>query len=181
MTEFLLGESVDTLMGNSSLDHQAFLDSFTAAAQGVGKRILLGKLKFLFPDKKFKEACHSIFKFIDSRIDQTFDYLKTQELAKKTSSEEKEPLVFIRELAKQTKDRGLIAAQVLNVLNAANDGAAIVISHIIFFLSRYPEVQKKLREEISVIGDKKPDYEQLRNMKYLRYIINESQYLFHLQ
>ncbi|PQE05969.1 cytochrome P450 protein [Rutstroemia sp. NJR-2017a BBW] len=45
MTEFLLGDSVDTLMGTSSLDHQAFLDSFTAAAQGVGKRIMLGNSK----------------------------------------------------------------------------------------------------------------------------------------
>lgn len=159
MTEFLLGDSVNTLTGKSTLDHQVFLDSFTAAAEGVGRRLMLGKLNFLFPDKEFNQACMYIFKFVNKRLDETFLYLRTQEAK---LSEGNERLVFMRELAKQTDDRGLIAAQVLNVLNAANDGAAIVISHILFLLSRYPEVQNKLRAEMVAIGAKKPEYEELK-------------------
>lgn len=101
MTEFLLGDSVNTLTGKSSLDRQAFLDSFTAAAQGVGRRVMLGKLKFLFPDKKFDDACRSIFKFVNKSIDETFLYLKENE---ETVSDEIERLVFIRELARQRID-----------------------------------------------------------------------------
>jgi cytochrome P450 len=66
-------------------------------------------------------------------------------------------------------DRGLIVAQVLNALNVANDGAATVISHILFLLSRYPEVQSKLRAEVAVIRAKSPQYQELKRMRYLRY------------
>lgn len=123
---------------------------------------MLGKLKFLFPDRDFNDACRYIFKFVNKGIDETFLHLKGEG---KVTSQKAERLVFIRELARQTNDRELIAFQVLNVLNAANDGAAIVISHMLFFLSRYTEVQRKLRDEVAVIEGNIPEYDELKNMK----------------
>lgn len=83
------------------------------------------------------------------------------------------PLVFLRGLAKETDDRILIRHQVLNVLNAANDGASIIISNTIFLLSRHPQVQTKLRKELDTIGTGIPDYDAIKKLQYLRYVINE--------
>jgi hypothetical protein len=58
---------------------------------------MLGKLSLLFPDEKFDEACKSIFKFVNSRLDEPFLYLKNKD---KRPFHEKECLAFMRELAK---------------------------------------------------------------------------------
>jgi cytochrome P450 len=48
-----------------------------------------------------------------------------------------------------------------------------------FELSRQPEILARLRREIiSYVGDEAPTYEQLKEMKYLKAIINESQRLY---
>ena len=161
-----------TLTGDSSTNHQEFLSAFANAAIGVGRRIMLGKLGAFFPDKKFDNACRITHAYVDQRIDEAFADLNVQD---DSSTEKNAHLMFLRELAEETKDRILIRDQVLNVLNAANDGAAIVISHIIFLLSRYSKVQDKLQKEVlATAGSDKPTYEMLKNMTYLRYVINES-------
>jgi hypothetical protein len=48
------------------------------------------------------------------------------------------------------------------------------MSFIIYFLAMYPAVMKQLREEIlAKIGpSRRPDYDDIRDMKYLRAVIN---------
>ena len=101
--------------------------------------------------------------------------LSTLQQQENVSVETNTRLTFINELVKETQDRVLIRDQILNVLNAANDGAAIVISHVLFLLSRYPKIQEALRNEMdSAAGGEQPTYETLKNMRYLRCVINES-------
>lgn len=44
----------------------------------------------------------------------------------------------------------------------------------VYFLSQYPEVLRRLREEIleEVGPSRRPDYDDIREMKYLRAVIN---------
>ncbi|KUJ17437.1 n-alkane-inducible cytochrome P450 [Mollisia scopiformis] len=170
VTEFILGESVGTLTENSSVDHKKFLGALSDADAGVGKRFLLGKLRFFLRDKNFDKACQIAHKYVDERIDAYFNTVATR----KSSSQEPQPLVLLNELAKETDDRKLIRSQILNILQAAEDGAAIIISNTLFLLSRHPDVQRTLREEISTINAQIPTFEVLKSMKYLRKVINES-------
>ncbi|KAE8441932.1 hypothetical protein EG329_004140 [Mollisiaceae sp. DMI_Dod_QoI] len=176
VTEFLLGGSVGTLIENSSVDHKEFMSALAEADAGVGKRFLLGKLRVLFPDKKFEEACRVTHNYVDHRIDAYFRSVAEG----KRSNDENKRLVLLDEVAKETTDRKLIRSQVLNILQAAGDGAAIIISNTLFLLSRHPKVEETLRQEIASIGGQLPTYEMLKSMKYLRRVISESLRLFPL-
>lgn len=48
------------------------------------------------------------------------------------------------------------------------------MSFIIYFLAMYPAVMTRLREEIlaKVGPSRRPDYDDIRDMKYLRAVIN---------
>ncbi|RHZ75969.1 hypothetical protein Glove_208g201 [Diversispora epigaea] len=64
-------------------------------------------------------------------------------------------------------------------LIAGHDSTAAAISAAIHYLGKNPECQKKVREEvISIIGDKKddviPTLEQIKEMKYINMVINET-------
>lgn len=63
----------------------------------------------------------------------------------KVLADEEQRLVLLNELAKETDDRKLIRSQVLNILQAAEDGAAIVISNTLLLLSRHPKVLDSLK------------------------------------
>ena len=43
----------------------------------------------------------------------------------------------------------------------------------VYALSRYPEIFRRLREEIlSALGTRRPTYDDIKNIKYLRAFIN---------
>lgn len=82
--------------------------------------------------------------------------------------------VFLNELLKQTDDKVQIRSELLNILLAGRDTTASLLSNVWFELSRRPEVYKKLREEVNALGGKKPSFQQIKDMKYLRALLNES-------
>ena len=55
------------------------------------------------------------------------------------------------------------------------DTTACALSWLFYELSYHPKVYQKLRDEvIRTLGmDGKPTYEDLKNMKYLQYCLNE--------
>jgi len=57
---------------------------------------------------------------------------------------------------------------------AGRDTTAATLTFIIYFLSKHPEVMKRLREEVLAhIGpESRPSYDKIKDMKYLRAVIN---------
>ncbi len=57
---------------------------------------------------------------------------------------------------------------------AGRDTTASTLTFIFYFLASYPDVHTRLRDEIiSKIGpNRRPDYDDIRDMKYLRAVIN---------
>lgn len=57
---------------------------------------------------------------------------------------------------------------------AGRDTTAATLTFIFYFLASYPDVLARLRDEIiSKIGpNRRPDYDDIRDMKYLRAVIN---------
>ena len=87
--------------------------------------------------------------------------------------------ILLDELQTATSDRTVIRSELLNILLAGRDTTASLLSNVVWELPRHPEILARLRREIiSISGDNMPSYEQLKEMKYLRAIINESQRLY---
>lgn len=78
-------------------------------------------------------------------------------------------------LVDQTTDKGIIKDELINLLVASRDTTASLLTFSLYMLIEYPEVNRRLREEIvSRIGTKsQPSYGDIQTMKYLRAFLNE--------
>ena len=81
---------------------------------------------------------------------------------------------FIRELAKETDDITFIRDQILGALSAGRNTTASLMSFLFYLLARNPDKQEILRREITTLNGFPPTYEELKNLVYLRRVIDES-------
>lgn len=129
------------------------------------------------PTKSFRSGLKVINKLCETYIDRALQ-LSPEELATRTKSDE--GYTFLHELASFTRDRTVIRDQLVAVLLAGRDTTAATLSWTIYELSRHPECVRKLRDEIiNQVGlDRKPTYHDLKNMKYLQNVMNETLRLY---
>lgn len=88
--------------------------------------------------------------------------------------------VFLHELVSQTSDPIKVRSELLNILLAGRDTTASFLSNVWFELSNRPDVWSRLQREIAAAlpdGDF-PTFEKLKDMKYLRAVLNESLRLY---
>ena len=174
-TEFLFGESLDSLLATNSGKAEEFLESFNTAQYGVGQRMRLGKLRFLYQGRRWLEACMSVHKFIDRYVVRAVNngsYEREKTL--KPIDQQPKHYILLNEMAKVTKDEIDLRYQILNVFLAGHESTAIALSSIFFHLARNPTAWQKLRSEVTAIGSATLTFESLKSMQYLRYIISES-------
>jgi len=83
-------------------------------------------------------------------------------------------------LVKETDDKDVIADETINILIAGRDTTAALLTFTIYMLTQHPSVCQKLREEIlEIVGpNRMPNYDDVRKMKYLRAVLNETLRLF---
>lgn len=85
---------------------------------------------------------------------------------------------FLHELASQITNKRKIRNEALSVLFAARDTTAALLTNVWFELPKRPDIWARLRSEIeTTLKGRKPTYEELKNLKYLRAVLNESQRL----
>ena len=97
------------------------------------------------------------------------------------SESEKDPTsryVFLHELVSQTSDKIKIRSELLNILLAGRDTTASLLSNVWFELSKRPDVWTRLRREVDSLDGELPTFENLKDMKYLRAVLNESLRLY---
>lgn len=112
--------------------------------------------------------------YVDSLIEKaSLDQAKYQ-----AEKEKGNRYVFLHELLCQTTDKIKIRAELLNILLAGRDTTAAVLSNVWFELSKRPAVWKRLRQEVDALEGEILSFEQLKDMKYLRAILNESLRLY---
>ncbi|KAG6826535.1 hypothetical protein H0H92_015433 [Tricholoma furcatifolium] len=71
-------------------------------------------------------------------------------------------------------DPVVLRDETLNIMIAGRDTTASTLTFVIYLLAMYPSVHKRLREEVleKVGPTRRPDYDDIREMKYLRAVIN---------
>ncbi len=77
-------------------------------------------------------------------------------------------------------DRQLIRDEISNILIAGRDTTACTLTFAVYRLAEHPNILQRLREEIlAVVGpSRRPSYDDIRNMKFLRAVINETLRLY---
>ncbi|TVY30969.1 Cytochrome P450 monooxygenase [Lachnellula hyalina] len=174
-TQFLFGESVSSLSSTEGSAQEQFGTMFDLAQNRLARRSRLAKLVWLFKDKDFDVACEVVHEFVDNIINKALEKADPVDAEKSIDGTgEPERYVFLTEMLKATRDPKQLRDELLNVLLAGRDTTASLLSHTFHVLARRPDIWNKLKAEIDELQGQKPDYDTLRDLKYLKYLLNES-------
>lgn len=127
------------------------------------------------PRKSFRAGLGVLEDFIEPYITQALA-MSPEELDQKLSKSD----TFLHALARFTRSRKVIRDQLTAILLAGRDTTAATLSWTFMELARHPQAVKKLRKEIlERVGETEPPtYNDLKEMKYLNYVINETLRLY---
>ncbi|TFK72869.1 cytochrome P450 monooxygenase pc-2 [Pluteus cervinus] len=191
---FLLGKEMDSLSlplpypasgcsESSSLVNpnahiaESFVHSFPLAQKISSTRYLNAHTWPLLEmwDDKLKPHMDVINNFVDPAIQSAIERKKEG-----VEKGEEESLTLLDELVRQTDDQTLIRDETINMLVAGKDTTATTLSFAVYMLSEHPQFLAKLRQEIldRVGPDRTPTYVDVKKMKFLRAVINESLRLY---
>ncbi|KAJ4147660.1 hypothetical protein LMH87_002168 [Akanthomyces muscarius] len=185
-SEFLFGHSTNTLVRPSARD-QAFGEAFTFSLFNITQKMRRGPLnRFYRQDPREDESRRICRDYVGTFVDEAMalrakmksgglDDDKDQD---GSSDEQPQRYYFLKEVAKTMDDREHICDELLSMMAAGRDTTASLFSSVFHVLSRRPDIWRKLRNEIQDLDSQPPSYEQLRNLKYAKYIINETLRLY---
>ncbi|KAG1875428.1 cytochrome P450 [Suillus subalutaceus] len=132
--------------------------------------------------KKHMDTC---YKFIDPILKEALEKKKMlkENLNEKADAKDrdvKEGETLLDHLVNYTEDPIVIRDEILNIMIAGRDTTAATLTFVIYMLTQHPDVLRRLREEIlSKVGSsRRPTYDDMRDMKYLRAVINETLRLY---
>ena len=171
----IFGESTETLLADSSnVQSNELLETFDAALRGLGKRILLGRLRILFVwDTSYNRLANKVHAVIDKYIDKAMARQADKHDVKTSLTNTRKRYIILDELVKEVQDRAEIRNQIINIFLPARDASGIGLSGVCFLLARHPQVWHKIRAEVlSIEGEL--TYALLKSLKYMRYVLNES-------
>lgn len=165
---------MNSLTSPAGSEQEIFGRSFDYAQGRLGQRSRLGKLVHLFPDREFDEACKTVHRFVDNIVFRALERSQPKDAEKSIDGKGgKDRYVFLSELMNATRDPKQLRDELLNILLAGRDTTASLLSNTFHVLARRPDIWNKLKAEVDLLQGEKPDYETLRNMKYLKYLMNE--------
>ncbi|KKY30412.1 putative cytochrome p450 alkane [Diaporthe ampelina] len=199
-TEVLFGRSLNTLQKSPDSEEHMFMRAFdTAQSKAHFRPRNWFVANYIFRDADWDAALVTVHRFVDRYISNALrkkcasspaSTAPTSPGSKADEGSEEEDdscivgpdgkkrYVFLYEMAKETSDPIELRHELLNVLLAGRDTTASLLSNTFFVLSRRPDIWAKLKDEVDALGGVSPDYDTLRGMKYVRYLLNESLRLY---
>ena len=171
-TEFLFGESANSLLSRTGAPGEmGFGEAFTFLTTKIGEDLRFNLLAGL-PNKRFERCKKIVHDFVDRYVQKAIEHHRLKQ-SEKVSEKTSERYIFLHELAKETQDPVTLRSESLNILLAGRDTTASLLTNIWNVLSKRPDVWGKLQAEVDELQGKRPSIEELKNMKYLRYCLNE--------
>ncbi|KAF8998108.1 cytochrome P450 [Cyathus striatus] len=158
---------------------QAFATAFHAAQEVIATRERRGwmwPLKEIFEDTA-KVHMDVVTGYLDTVLERAMERKRVKdEEREKLGGKVEEEETLLDHLLTVTSDPVLVKDEVLNVLIAARDTMAATLTFCIYFLTQHPEVAQKLRQEVleKVGAEKCPTYEEIKEMRYLKAVLNET-------
>ncbi|KIO25816.1 hypothetical protein M407DRAFT_24871 [Tulasnella calospora MUT 4182] len=156
---------------------QAFEQGQTNAVNRLGKGNYGWTITEFFSDKQMPIA-KTMEEYLEPLAAAAIKRKKEREA--KGEEESREHQSFLDHLVASTNDVTLIKDQLRNILLAARDTTAQLLSFTCYCLALKPEIMDRLRQEIlSAYGDTTiPTYDDLKKQKYLRAVLDETLRLF---
>ncbi|KAJ7284578.1 cytochrome P450 monooxygenase pc-1 [Mycena rebaudengoi] len=201
-TEFLFGQCANSLSASLPYPHNVSpipamedltssqdADSFPAAFAEVMLQIAFRErvgwvwpLFEMFSDRTAKPM-KTVDKFLDPIIRSAVERKKRNKRDEVPAFEDGDTgddATLLDELLKSTTDQKLLKDEILNILLAGRETTMLTLTLIVYFLSIHPKVTARLREEIikSVGPSARPTYDDIKEMKYLKAVINETMRLY---
>ncbi|KAF7356115.1 Cytochrome P450 52E1 [Mycena venus] len=196
-SEFLFNTCVNSLKANLPYPHNVafppaeanapeaqatikFVDAFTLAMLRLSEREVLGRIWPLFEMFGDKTAgpMRDISEYLDPIIDAAME--KKRLSGSQEKGESGEGMSLLDELLETTSDPKILKDEILNMLLAGRDTTMHTLTIVIYFFTMYPEVCTRVREEVlaHVGSSRAPTYDDIKNMKYLRAVLNETMRLY---
>ena len=175
-TEFLFGESTNSLFLSSSNESSTrFAEAFNRSQEAVSDANRDGPIAKLFRKKNFNSDVQYVQDFAEKYVQRALEMRRTYDL-EKAGAKGEERYVFLNELVKQTSDPVRIRSELLHILTAGRDTTASLLSNTWFMLARRPDIWEKLQAEVSKLGNELPTFTRVKEMKYLKHVLNECKY-----
>ncbi|KAK5107247.1 hypothetical protein LTR62_001601 [Meristemomyces frigidus] len=170
-TEFLFGESTESLTKGSG---EGFGTAFNRGQEYIANSSRWGVWAKLFPaNKEWDHDRKFVHEFADHYVRKGMAK-RSQLLQEKGSVEKPGRYLFIDELVRQTTDPVRIRSELLNILLAGRDTTASLLTNVWHILSRRPDIWARLQAEVAKLDGAAPTFETLKDMKYLKALLNES-------
>ena len=177
-SEFLLGNSVNSQNGDDNSPQARFGVAFDYAASKQGQFGTGGISSYIWPNRRYSKDVKTVHDFVGTIVQEARDHQPFHSSITKELRDDEIPgstrYVFVDELAKVTDDPNQMRNELLSILLAGRDTTASMLTSAFHILGKRPDIYAKLRTEAAFLGGEPPDYETLRNMKYLKYFLNES-------
>ncbi|EPT04095.1 hypothetical protein FOMPIDRAFT_1022169 [Fomitopsis schrenkii] len=166
---------------------EGFASAFLKAEHLCAERATQGKLWPLWEMREDKSRQY--MRIVDAYLHPILE----EALAKKARREREETAKRVEEaveieeeetlldhLVKFTSDLTVLHDEVLNILLAGRDTTATTLTFAVYLLSMHPDVLKRLRAEVlEKVGPRhRPTYADVKEMRYLRAVINETLRLY---
>ncbi|KAJ7625746.1 cytochrome P450 [Roridomyces roridus] len=153
-----------------------FIEAFTAAMTHIVDRDNWDGIWPLFEILGDKTAgpMKDISEFLDPVIHAAM------EKRKMGGKSEEEASSLLDDMLNTTSDPQLLKDEMLNMLLAGRDTTMHTITIVIYFFAMYPDVCVRARAEVlERVGlTRRPTYDDIKEMKYLRAVINETMRLY---
>ncbi|KAH7926998.1 cytochrome P450 [Leucogyrophana mollusca] len=197
-TEFLFGNCVHSLSAGLPFPYNVpsaetpsgkakiaedFARAFAQAQHIISQRPRKGwiwPLFELFGDKTV-EPMKVVNEYIEPILTEAIDKRKKMsESGEKQDEELSDDDTLLDHLVRLTTDPVVLKDEILNIMIAGRDTTAATLTFVVYLLCTHPHVLSRLREEVyTKIGPtSRPTYDSIREMKYLRAVINETLRLF---
>ncbi|SLM34147.1 cytochrome p450 alkane [Lasallia pustulata] len=194
VTEFLLGESMESLVSAPGSEQQRFGAAFDYVQRQLAGWNTSGWGAWVWPNRRCEEGVRVVHGVVDGYVERTRTKARAArgraagrekdaetevesgggaKQQEKDGEEESGRYIFLDELALSTDDPVEMRNEVLNIIFAGRDTTASILTSTFHALARRPDVWARLRAETAPLEGQPPDYKTLRNLKYLRYVMNE--------
>lgn len=194
-TEFLFGKDVRSLSASlpypfhaplSQSDKESASDEF---ARAFGEAQLETALRtrfagywplFEFWTDRTKAKMITVRKFLDPILAEAAGGAGKEQIAAGKTREVQEGETLLDHLVCYTDDQNVLRDEIMNLGVAGRDTTAATLTFVVYMLSQHPDVLRRLRNEIlgKVGTTNRPSYNDFRDMKYLRAVINETLRLY---
>ncbi|TFL02950.1 cytochrome P450 [Pterulicium gracile] len=189
-TSYLFGKEVGTLSASLAYPHNSpkhiplqqsshpadqFLYAFQETQNISAYRVRFGEEWQLGEFWKDRNVPH--LEVIDGFIEPILrDAVRKKQTGEKVEKGGEAETTLLDYLVTKTEDHTTLRDETFNLLVAARDTTSSLLTFVVYMLAEHPDVLRRLREEIldQVGPTNMPTYDDVRVMKFLRAVLNET-------